>query len=166
MFLKRILKIPNNAKQRLQELREKNLKETEELLNTLKEVLTASKEAPDNAVLGNKVQYILDEHDGTDLLLDKFEEIAAYNTNNHIPLVWRFYSAHRKALFDLVRSLDILSTSADKSVIDALEFVLDNEHKRGKYLPVEIDLAFVGKYWRLLIVEEVNSNKVLVRQQL
>lgn len=166
MFLKRINKIHSNAKQRLQELREKHLKETEELLNTLKEVLTASKEAADNAVLGNKVQVILEEHGGTDLLLEKFTEIAAYNTNNHIPLVWRFYSPHRKTLFDLVSCLDILSTSAEESVIDALNFVLDNQHKRGKHLPTGIDLDFVGKHWRSLIFTEIKGNQVLVRQQL
>ena len=43
MFLKRILKIHNNANQRLQELREKHLAQTSELLETLAEVLTASR---------------------------------------------------------------------------------------------------------------------------
>ncbi|RUT09728.1 hypothetical protein DSM106972_002230 [Dulcicalothrix desertica PCC 7102] len=113
-----------------------------------------------------KVQYILDERGGTDLLLEKFEEIAAYNTNNHLPLVWRFYSGHRKVLFDLVRSLDILSTSADESVINAIKFLLDNEHKRVPHFPAEIDLSFVGKHWRALIIAEVKGNKVLKRQQL
>lgn len=166
MFLKRVLKIQNNAKQRLQELREKHLAQTSELLGTLAEVLTASKEAQDAQSLGTKVQSIFDEHGGTDLLLQKYEEIAAYNTNNHLPLMWRFYSPHRKVLFDLVRSLDILSTSADESVIDALSFILDNEHKRGRHLPFEIDLSFVGKQWRALVIQEVNGTQVLVRQQL
>ncbi|MBW4597772.1 MAG: DUF4158 domain-containing protein [Brasilonema angustatum HA4187-MV1] len=105
MFLKRILKIQNNAKQRLQELREKHLTQTSELLGTLAEVLTASKEALDPLSLGTKVQSIFDEHGGPDLLLQKYEEIAAYNTNNHLPLMWRFYSPHRKVLFDLVRTV-------------------------------------------------------------
>jgi TnpA family transposase len=166
MFLKRIKKIHNNAKQRLQELREKHLTQTSELLGTLAEVLTASKEASNRAVLGEKVQSILDEHGGTELLLQKYEEIAAYNTNNHLPLVWRFYSAHRKTLFGLVRSLDIHSTSADESVIDALKFVLDNEHKRGKYLPFSISLDFISHNWRSLVVKEVERKEVLVRQQL
>ncbi|MCP6760080.1 MAG: Tn3 family transposase, partial [Fischerella sp. CENA71] len=166
MFLKRVLKIQNNAKQRLQELREKHLAQTSELLGTLAEVLTASKEAQDAQSLGTKVQSIFDEHGGPDLLLQKYEEIAAYNTNNHLPLMWRFYSPHRKVLFDLVRSLDILSTSADESVIDALSFILDNEHKRGRHLPFEIDLSFVGKQWRALVIQEVNGTQVLVRQQL
>jgi len=87
-------------------------------------------------------------------------------TNNHLPLLWRFYSAHRKTLFSLVRSLSILSTSADELVIDVLKFVLDNEHKRGKYLPFEIELDFISNNWRSLVVKEVDGTEILVRQQL
>jgi TnpA family transposase len=183
MFLRRILKIQNNAKLRLQELRDKHLTETSELLATFAQVLKASKEAKkvadntlksppgnipvaDFAVLGEQVQSILDEHGGPELLLIKYEEIAAYNTNNHLPLMWRFYSANRKVLFNLVRSVDINSTSADGSVLDALKFVLDNEHKRGKYLPFEIDLDFISNNWRNLVVLEVDGTELLVRQQL
>jgi len=57
MFIKRILKIQNNAKQRLQELRDKHLTETSELLTTFGQVLKAStkvKETQDNAVLENR----------------------------------------------------------------------------------------------------------------
>jgi len=45
MFIKRILKIQNNAKQRLQELRDKHLTETSELLTTFGQVLKASTKA-------------------------------------------------------------------------------------------------------------------------
>ncbi len=169
MFIKRILKIQNNAKLRLQELRDKHLTETSELLATLGQVLQASKQAKetkDNAVFGEQVQSILDEHGGAELLMQKLDEIAAYNTNNYLPLMWRFYAANRKALFSLVRSLNILSTSADESVIEALRFVLDHEHKRSKYLPFDIDLDFISNNWRALVVVEIDDTEVLVRQQL
>jgi TnpA family transposase len=169
MFIKRITKIKNNAKQRLQDLRDKHLTETSELLATFAQVLKVSKsakEADDTSGLGDQVQTIIDEHGGPELLLQKLDEIAAYNTNNHLPLMWRFYSASRKAIFNLVRSLDILSTSADESVIEALKFVLDNEHKRGKYLPFEINLDFISSNWRALVVEKVSEVEILVRQQL
>jgi TnpA family transposase len=176
MFLRRILKIQNNAKQRLQELRDKHVMQTSELLGTFASVLTVSKETKNNkeikdikeifAVLGEQVLCILDEKGGPDFLLEKYEEIAAYNTNNHLPLMWRFYSSNRKVLFNLVRSLDINSTSADESVLDALKFVLDNEQKRGKYLPFEIDLDFISNNWRSLVVRNIDGTEFLVRQQL
>lgn len=167
MFVKRILKIQNNAKERLKELREKHLTQTSEMLGMFAEVLTVSKDTQDNlAALGEQVLFILDEHGGPELLLLKYEEIAAYNTNNHLPLMWRFYAANRKGLFSLVCSLDIHSTSADESVVDALKFVLDNESKRGKYLPFKINLDFISNNWRNLVVKEIEGIKVLLRQQL
>ena len=66
----RILKIQNNAVQRLKELREKHLAQTSELLNTLSQVLNASKQTQDKEALGGKVQSILDESGGIDLLLE------------------------------------------------------------------------------------------------
>jgi hypothetical protein len=44
--------------------------------------------------------------------------------------------------------------------------VLDNEHKRGKYLPFEIDLDFISNNWRNLVVLEVDGTELLVRRQL
>ncbi|GAC1483721.1 MAG: hypothetical protein NVS2B14_21740 [Chamaesiphon sp.] len=81
--------------------------QTSELLGAFAQVLTVSTETEDNAVLGNQVMEILSKYGGAELLLQKYSEIAAYNTNNYLPLVWFFYSPHRKTLFDLVRSLDI-----------------------------------------------------------
>ncbi len=167
MFLKRLLKIQNNAKERLKELREKYLTQTSELLGMFAQVLTVSKDAQDDlATLGQQVMSILDKHGGPELLLLKYEEIAAYNTNNHLPLMWRFYSTNRSCLFSLVRSLDIYSTSADESVVNALKFILEHEHKRGKYLPFEINLDFISNNWRTLVVKEIAGTKVLVRQHL
>jgi len=74
MFIKRILKIQNNAKQRLQELRDKHLTETSELLTTFASIksIYKAKETQDNAVFGEQVQSILDEHGGTELLLQSW----------------------------------------------------------------------------------------------
>jgi len=80
MFIKRILKIQNNAKQRLQELRDKHLTETSELLTTFGQVKASTKPKKLRIMLffGEQVQSILDEHGGTELLLQKLDEIAAY----------------------------------------------------------------------------------------
>jgi len=74
MFIKRILKIQNNAKQRLQELRDKHLK-TSELLTTFGQVLKASTKPKKLRIMlffGEQVQSILDEHGGTELLLQSW----------------------------------------------------------------------------------------------
>lgn len=166
MFLKRLAAIHNQAKTRLVELREKHLAQTQSLLEVLAEILEVSSETSDEAALGKQVQSVLQHHGGTTLLLQQYSEIAAYNSNNHLPLMWRFYCRHRKVLFDLVRSLDIHSTTSDESVMKALLFVLDLEHRRGKWLPVEIDLSFISDSWRKLVVSRQGDTEVLVRHQL
>lgn len=166
MFLKRIQTIHNLAKEKLIELREKHLAQTESLLGILAKILEVSTEDLDSATLGQQVQLLLDYHGGAPHLLQQCSEIAAYNSKNHLPLLWQFYSRHRKVLFDLVRSLEICSTSSDQSLIEALAYVLENESKRKKWLPATIDLSFLSEAWRKLVISEQENEEVLVRQQL
>ncbi|MBR8841076.1 MAG: Tn3 family transposase, partial [Stigonema ocellatum SAG 48.90 = DSM 106950] len=166
MFLKRLRTIHNNAKAKLVELREKHLAQTEALLGVLAQILSVSSESIDDAALGQQVQSVFTDHGGPQLLLERCEEIAAYNSDNHLPLLWQFYSRYRKLLFGLVRSLDIHSTTQDQSLMLALTFVLSLEHRRGKWLPSGIDLSFIGDKWRRLVVKRQDDTEVLVRQQL
>lgn len=166
MFLKRMKTITNNAKKRLVELREQNLENTETLLQLLAEILQASKETPKTAALGKQVKALLDGHGGPASLLEQCESITAYNSNNYRPLMWRFYARYRKLLFALVRSLDICSASQDDTLINALNFVLDHQQHRSKWLPPEIDLSFAGIKWRQLILSHPDDKAVLNRSQL
>lgn len=104
MLLKRTHTIHDRAKTRLVELREKHLAQTEALLGLLAEILIVTGKNEDSASLGQQVQVVLDSHGGWESLHQQCEEIAAYNSNNHLPLLWQFYSRHRKQLFALVRS--------------------------------------------------------------
>lgn len=167
MFIKRILRIQNNAKILLEEMREKHLAQTAELLGIFAQVLNVSQEPSENlTTLGEQVLSILDEQGGAKSLLEKYEEIAAYNTRNYLPLMWRFYSASRKVLFNIARSLQISSTSADETVIIALKFILENQNKRSKYLPFDIGLSFISNNWRNLVVTKNDGKEVLIRQHL
>lgn len=166
MFLKRMGKIHNNAKIRLAELREKHLNQTQALLGLLNEILVFSSELTDPTQLGQQVQFLLEHNGGTNLLLEQCSEIAAVNTKNHFPLLWSFYSPYRKTLFDLVNSLEIRSTSSEQSVIEAVKFVQDNQHKRVKVLEADLNLSFISDLWRKLVIQKVDGKEFLVRRQL
>ena len=165
MFLKRVKKIHNNAKTRLEELREKYLDRTQTLLGLFGEILVFSSEANDYAHLGEQVQGLLDNNGGTNLLLEQFSEIAAVNTRNHFPLLWSYYSRYRKALFDLVSSLEIRSTSNEQSVMEAVQFVLDHQNKKSKFLEADLDLSFISDLWLKLVIVEIDGQKLLVRRR-
>ena len=109
MFLKRMRTLHNRAKAKLVELRERHRGQTEALLKVFTDVLVVSNASPDSASLGEQVQAVLSLNGGAEALLEQCEEIAAYNSDNYLPLLWRFYSRYRKLLFTLVRSLDIHS---------------------------------------------------------
>lgn len=167
MFIKRMQKLHTQAKTKLIELRELYRARTEALLGVFAEILVASTESQDNARLGAQVQTVLAEHGGAEHLLDQYQEIAAYDGDNYLPLLWKFYSRHRKSLFSLVRSLDIRSTTQDQSLIKALAFVLENEHRRSRWLTSEtLDLSFISEQWRRLVVVCKDNAEVLLRQHL
>lgn len=66
-----------------------------------------------------------------------------------------------------MRTLDIRSTTQDQSLIEALSFVLENEHRRSKWLPAKtLDLNFISDAWRQLVITRQEGREVLVRQQL
>ena len=62
--------------------------------------------------------------------------------------------------------MEIRSTSSEQSVIEAVQFVLDNQHRRSKFLESELDLSFISQLWQKLVIQEVEGQKLLVRRQL
>jgi hypothetical protein len=78
MFLKRIKKIDNQAQQRLVELRDKHLAQTESLLEIFTEVLQVSTEVVDERNLGQQVQSLFNDHGGAEQLLQQCAEITRY----------------------------------------------------------------------------------------
>lgn len=78
MFLKRVQKMHSCAKDKLVELREQHLAQTESMLGVLAEILQTSAEESDTALLGERVQSVLTMHGGAAALLEQCEEITAY----------------------------------------------------------------------------------------
>lgn len=133
------------------------------MLSLFAEIVRASDEHQDHAALGAQVKTLLATHGGAAAILEQYEEIAAYDGNNHLPLLWRFYSPHRKSLFSLVRSLDIRSTTQDRSLMQVLAFVLEHENRRRRHLPTAgIDLSFVSEPWRRLVVVRQDDTELFV----
>ncbi len=91
---------------------------------------------------------------------------SAYNGNNYLPLLWRFYRSHRGVLFKLVRSLQIGSTTQDRTVVAALDFLLEHEHRRGEWLPAEIGLDLASEQWRRTVLVHREEGYALNRRHL
>jgi TnpA family transposase len=166
MFLKRIGNIHNKAKADLEVLRDSHRSKIETLISVLTDVLQTTTDHPDDATLGRQVREVFIKRGGAESLLNDCEAISSYSGNNYLPLLWRHYRSHKSILYRLVRMLDIKSTTQDQSLLDALQFLLENETKRTEFLPATIKLSFASTQWEKLIISKKDGETKLARRHL
>lgn len=114
--------------------------------------------------LFTKLNNVFTQDGGAERLLLECEAINAYRGNNHLPLLWKFYKNHRQTFFRLVKALNFKSTTNEQSVIEALQFVLLNSHRRGEFLSSGIELDFISDTWRKLVVVKQGEKTKFVRR--
>jgi len=168
MFLKRMSTIQMRAKEALQQAREAQQKTTAHLVGTLTDLVETAVEdkEQDDATAGKHLREILEKRGGQEQLLEQCQQVAASLSDEYQPLMWQFYKSHRKALFQLARSLPITATTQDQVLMEALTFILSQENRRSLFLPDTLDLSFAPEVWQHLIrVKEKKCTK-LVRRHL
>lgn len=180
MLIKSIANVQKDAQAELVRLREANKSTTLALVDMLAEIAGASADQPDPTMLGQHVLDLIASRGGATMLLENCATIASYHSNTYQPLLWRFYKSHRQVLFKISRLLKISSTTQDQTLIQALEFVLDNQHKRSEWLRVErkghgergdrgegaLELTFASDLWQRLIIDRRRRVARMVRRQL
>ncbi|MCQ9166034.1 Tn3 family transposase [Arthrobacter sp. STN4] len=190
MFCKRMATIHKKGRERLEELREAHRTESERLLGILGDVLTAARDADQEAngdadterlaTTGSAVLEVLAAGGGIDRLRDSHEAVSAHHGNNYLPFLERFYRSHRPALFTLLDGLELVATTAETSVLDAVAFLKANRTRIGEYVSDPITVtnpdgtqsilrcnvdAFTSQAWRSIVREKNHPGK-LVRRHL
>src|SRR5436305_4741960 len=168
MFLKRMSTIQVRAKEALQLAREAQQKTTAQLVETLTDLVETAVEdkEQDDATAGRHLRDILEKRGGQEQLLEQCQQVAASLTDEYQPLMWSFYKSHRRALFQLVRSLPIHSTTQDQALITALNFILTQENRRSLFVPDTLDLSFAPEVWQRLIRVKRKKRTKLARRPL
>src|SRR6266571_5107391 len=168
MFLKRMSTIQVRAKEALQEARDAQQKTTAQLVETLTDLVETAVEdkEQDDAIAGKHLRDILEKRGGQEHVLEQCQQVAASLSDEYQPLMWHFYKSHRKALFQLVRSLPLSSTTQDQLLITALNFILAQEHRRSLFLPDTLDLSFASEVWQRLIRVKRKKRTTLARRHL
>src|SRR6266705_298497 len=87
MFLKRMSKLTEKAKQELERLREEERAITEHLVEVLADVVQASTDAQDPTEGGTQVRAVLDREGGEALLLEQCEQVSAHHGDRYQPFV-------------------------------------------------------------------------------
>jgi TnpA family transposase len=147
MLIKRMSKIQQRGKDELEALRLQYREKTASLVSLLAEIVATSESSASNEQAGQNIKNLLAEHGTAGQLLEECEKVVAYSRDNYHALLWRYYRNDRGALFRLVKSMQLNSTSQDKSVMNAINYMLDNENRRGDWLPDEVDLSFASDRW-------------------
>ncbi|MEV4250695.1 hypothetical protein AB0J63_45785 [Streptosporangium canum] len=207
MFCKRIAAIHKKGRDQLEALREIHRAESERLLGVFGDVLDGVREAvtPVEQQLGDPfmdasegdrtteavaeragrlVLKALEQAGGLEALAAAHEAVSAHHGNNYLPLLDQHYRSHRSALFTLVESIELESTNADRSVLDAVEYLQAQRNARAAFVPdritveregpdgaaetvtlsVEVD-AFASAMWRKILKDPARPG-MLVRRHL
>jgi hypothetical protein len=119
MFIKRLHTFRQHAKDELMRLGVQHQEKTVQLVSLLAEVVTVCEQpAPDEEV-GRRIKGLVTAGGTPAQLREDCEAIAAYNSDNYHPLLWRYYRSHRRTLFRLLHALTFTSTTQDQSLMIA-----------------------------------------------
>lgn len=164
MFIKRIAKIHNKAKENLEVLLDKQRAKTEHLIETFYKLLTVSSScdnSEDFSIIFNK---IINSNGGISNLINDCEEISAYNRKNYYLLMWNSFKSHRKILFEILKLLCIKST-VDDPIIKCMNYLLKCETKKSEFVSADVNISFVNEKWQKLIkYNDENNNTVFSRK--
>jgi hypothetical protein len=154
IFLKRMTYLHKRAQETLSKIREQQRTLSERVIDLFAQIVQQTENTPEDTVLGREVRLLLQTECGLENLRQDCEALLAYRDNNHLPLIYRFYSSYRRTLFRLIRTLDIRSTTVDTALLNALYFVEINEDNRADLLPATLDLEFANEKWQQVILNQ------------
>jgi TnpA family transposase len=174
MYLKRIRLAHANAKERLRTVHDQHRELSELMVNAFAEVVhhadatdrIEDKNQDKDALLGKQVRQLLKNRGGTEKLKEECTLLQAYHNNNYLPLLQPSYRQHRAVPFRLTERLQIESTTQNKAVLQALEFVHEHRQAKKEHLPADISIEFASPRWQTLIREKVDGEFMYNRYHL
>lgn len=173
MLVKRVHKIHQRAEEALANYRLKHQAETESLIDTFAKLLTVLQSEDGQPPSWPAIETCLNGR--TQDLLNQCTAYLAYAGNNYFPFLWKYYATHRTVLFALLDHLQLLSTSQDTGVVQAIEFLRRHRTVKGDWLKVcevvrdeqgrkrlkpLLDLSWIGENWWRLVTEMTVRDKL------
>ena len=156
MYCKRMASIHKQARDRFERLRESARAETEHLVDVFGDVLAAVRESmsPSSGELdtrqvdpveqvwqrtGQAVLSTLIGGGGVEALSTSHEQVSAFHGDNCLPFLEQHYRTSRATLFDMLDVLDLVATTADRKVLDAVEFLRAGRRRSSEHIPDHAD---------------------------
>lgn len=156
MLIRLVQRMHNTAKEKLLLLQSARLQQSGDLVAKLRDVGLAYLSDRSETERLQSIGLLL----GPDVqeLLQRCEEHVALSASNHFRLLPKCFGHPRQALLALLENLPLSSTSQNRSMIDAIAFVLANQNVRAPNVSVSgndqrepLDLGFVSDGWWSLV---------------
>jgi TnpA family transposase len=160
MFCKRIAVITKRARTELDEIREQARGISERLIEHYRELLGHLDPRGAERVGAERTLALaratIEHAGGFESELEDIEAVAAHHQNNYMPLVYRQMRRDRATMFAFARTVELEATSADRSVLYALEHALAYQHLTRDLIPDHkdggrLDLSFASEQWQRLV---------------
>lgn len=165
MFIKRINHIHRRGKDELERLRIRYRQKAEHLVATLADVIEVLEtHQSSDRLAGKNIRNLLIHRGGSQALQDDCAAINAFSGDNYFPLLWRFYRSHRPTLFRMVHLLTMTSTSEDKSLMQALDVLLEHENRKIAWIDEAVDLSFTNERWKRTVLVKTDDGDRINRQ--
>ncbi len=163
MYVRSVQRLHNQACKTLLEHQAENVERTDGLVAKLHGVTLAYRSPGTAEQRLCSIGAVLQPD--TDRILEECEAHQATAGKKYLPFLKPIYSHQRAALFRFLESVPLVSTSSDRSLTDAIKFLLAHRKNRQERLPVhdegtgrDLDLSFVAEPWWPLLALDANPN--------
>ena len=144
MFLKRMGKVHKQGRERLLEIQARQREKTENLVAALAGVIEAVRSDESSTPKVERIGQVFAGRGGIERLQEDCEAVQASSNNNYFPLLGPPCKLYRHLLFRLVGALRFVSTTQNRSLLDAVAVVQTNPNRRAEWVTAgDIDFSFV-----------------------
>ena len=135
MYVRLVLRLHNQARTALLEYQAEHVERTDNLVATLHGVTLAYRTEGSAEQRLSAIGELIEPNG--DRILEQCEAHQATAGRNYLPFLTRYYSHQRAALFSFLESVELLSTSSDRSMTDAIRFMIAHRKSRLNQLPIK-----------------------------
>lgn len=164
MLIKNVLKIHIHGRSALEEYQANHQERADYLIGVLEKLVNGWLEHEDmelrNQVIGGLLNSNAEE------IQSKCEAHLAHSKNKYIPFLPALYKGRRSTWFRLLLILRPVSTSSDKSLEEAIRFLLRHQNAKAKEIPTEekgekkiLDLSWIPEKWWPYVTNQRTRHK-------
>ncbi|UBM07931.1 Tn3 family transposase [Cupriavidus metallidurans] len=156
MFIKSVRHMHSLAKERLNDHILSRTQQTEAAIDQFRQLLSVMQGDSTPQRQLSRMRNLLG--DDIDTWLTRCDELMAYAGKNHLPFLLKPYRAKRGMFFQCLDALTLHSSSADTSLLQAIEWMQSIRSSHKEWLEISLadvrrlKLDQVGEKWRPLII--------------